>query len=38
MNREHEMNTTTPSERSEKEGLARELSKKERRTCKGTVK
>jgi len=28
MNREHLMNTTTPDERSEKEGLARELSKK----------
>jgi hypothetical protein len=28
MNREHVMNTTTPDERSEKEGLARELSKK----------
>jgi hypothetical protein len=28
MNREHVMNTTTPDERSEKDGLARELSKK----------
>jgi len=28
MNREHLMNTTTPDERSEKEELVRELSKK----------
>ena len=32
MNREHVMNTTTPDERSEKEGLARELSREELET------
>ena len=32
MNREHVMNTTTPDERSEKEGLARELSSEELET------